>query len=179
MRFTETSVPGAFLIELETIEDDRGFFARSYCANEFAEHGLDPAVAQINMSRNHKRGTLRGLHYQAAPAEEAKFIRCIQGAIYDVIVDVRPDSAAYGRWFGAELSAENGRALYVPEMCAHGYLTLTDDAAALYHASEFYAPGTERGLRYDDPALGIEWPIEPQVVSAKDRSWPGFEALEG
>jgi dTDP-4-dehydrorhamnose 3,5-epimerase len=172
MRFTETSLAGAYLVDLERHEDDRGFFARAFCANEFREHGLNPAVAQINTSSNHRAGTLRGLHYQEPPALEAKFIRCVRGALYSVIIDMRPGSPSRLEWIGVELTAEGGGALYVPELFANSYVTLVDDTVALYQVSEFYTPGTERGLRFDDPALGIDWPIEPAHVSEKDRSWP-------
>ncbi|MEM1340702.1 MAG: dTDP-4-dehydrorhamnose 3,5-epimerase [Pseudomonadota bacterium] len=172
MEFTSTPLAGAYVIEQQQIPDDRGFFARAFCAREFEDHGLQPAVAQMNLSFNHKAGTLRGLHYQRAPATEAKCIRCLKGAIYDVIVDMREDSPTYLQHFGIELSAENRLALYVPDMFAHAYLTLTDGAEALYSVSEFYTPGVEAGLRYDDPALGITWPQEIAVISEKDRSWP-------
>ncbi|MCA0929569.1 dTDP-4-dehydrorhamnose 3,5-epimerase [Ruegeria profundi] len=172
MIFTETHLRGAYLVDLQEISDDRGFFARAFCANEFEKHGLKPAIAQINLSFNEKKGTMRGLHYQQAPATEAKFMRCISGAIYDVIVDMRPDSDTYLQHFGIELSVENRRALYVPEMFAHGYLALTDGAQAYYSASEFYTPGVEQGLRYNDPALGIQWPQPVTIVSEKDAGWP-------
>ena len=176
MKFSETPLKGAFVVDLEKISDDRGFFARAFCAREFEEHGLKPAVAQINLSCNEKKGTMRGLHYQAAPATEAKFMRCISGAIFDVIVDLRPDSPTYLQHFGTELSAANRRALYVPEMFAHGYLALTDGAQAYYSASEFYTPGVEHGLRYDDPALNIQWPMPVEIVSEKDAQWPLLNA---
>jgi dTDP-4-dehydrorhamnose 3,5-epimerase len=172
MHFEETNLAGAWLVDLKTMEDDRGFFARTFCAREFEKRGLKPAVAQINTSFNHSKGTLRGLHYQHPPAAEAKFLRCISGAVYDVIVDMRPDSPTFRQHFGVELSAANRRAIYVPEMFAHGYLALTDGAEVLYSASEFYTPGTEDGLRHDDPALGIDWPIPVTVISDKDASWP-------
>lgn len=172
MKFTATPLSGAYVIELQEIADDRGFFARAFCANEFKEHGLVSDLVQMNLSFNHKAGTLRGLHYQLPPATEAKCIRCLKGAIYDVIVDMRKDSPTYLQHFGIELSAENRTALYVPDMFAHAYLTLTDGAEALYSVSEFYTPGVEAGLRYDDPALGIDWPHEIVVISEKDRSWP-------
>lgn len=176
MKFTPTPLAGSYVIDVQEIADDRGFFARAFCAREFEEHGLQPAVAQMNLSTNHKAGTLRGLHYQLPPATEAKCIRCLKGAIYDVIVDMRADSPTYLQHFGIELSAENRTALYVPDMFAHAYLTLTDGAEALYSVSEFYTPGVEAGLRFDDPALGIEWPHEITVVSDKDRAWPLLEA---
>ncbi|MCK8465074.1 dTDP-4-dehydrorhamnose 3,5-epimerase [Aliiroseovarius sp. S1339] len=172
MKFKETPLKGAFVIDLEEIADDRGHFARAFCAEEFEAHGLKPSIAQINLSFNEKKGTIRGLHYQEAPAAEAKFLRCISGAIYDVIVDLRPDSPTYRQHFGIELSAENRTAIYVPEMFAHGYLALTDGAQAYYSASEFYTPGVEGGLRYDDPALAIDWPIPVTIVSEKDAQWP-------
>lgn len=172
MKFSETPLNGAFVVELQEVSDDRGFFARAFCAREFEEHGLKPVVAQINLSFNERKGTMRGLHYQQAPATEAKFMRCISGAIYDVIVDLRPDSPTYRQHFGLELSAANRKALYVPEMFAHGYLALTDEAQAYYSASEFYAPGVEHGLRYDDPALDINWPIPVESITQKDANWP-------
>ncbi len=172
MIFTETPLKGAFVIDLKEIEDDRGFFARAFCAKEFEFLGLKPAVAQVNLSFNKKKGTIRGLHYQDAPAAEAKFIRCISGVIYDVIVDLRADSPTYLQYFGIELSAQNRCALYVPEMFAHGYLALSNEAEALYSTSEFYTPGFEQGIRYDDPAVGVQWPIRVKIVSEKDASWP-------
>ena len=176
MLFTESPLPGAFVIDLQQRSDERGFFARSFCAAEFEAHGLTPAVAQCNLSFNHRRGTLRGMHYQTAPATEAKLVRCTRGAIYDVIVDLRPHSPTYMRHFGVELSEENRRALYVPEMFAHGYQALTDGAEVAYQVSQAYTPGCERGLRYDDPTLGIAWPIAVTTISEKDRTWPLIEA---
>ena len=175
MKFTETELQGAFVVDLEFHQDHRGGFARSFCAREFAEHGLKPTVAQCNVSFNYHKGTLRGMHYQLAPAAESKLIRCTQGAIYDAIIDLRPDSSTYMRHFGIELSADNHRALYVPEMFAHGYLTLTDDTEIYYQVGEFYSPGYERGIRYDDPAFSIEWPLPVTVISEKDKNWPPFE----
>jgi dTDP-4-dehydrorhamnose 3,5-epimerase len=171
MKFTETKLPGAFIIELEERVDSRGFFARTFCANEFIAHGLKPAVVQCNLSFNHKQGTMRGMHMQIAPATEAKLVRCTRGAVYDVIVDMRPESPTYLQHIGLELTADNRKALFVPEMFAHGYLTLVDEAEVFYQVSEFYTPGTERGLRYNDPALGIEWPIAVEVISDKDAAW--------
>ena len=176
MLFKETPLSGAFVIDLEEKPDSRGFFARSFCASEFEAHGLKPAVAQCNLSFNHRRGTLRGMHYQVARAAEAKLIRCTRGAIYDVIVDLRPCSQTYMQHFGVELSDENRCALYVPELFAHGYQALTDGAEVTYQVSEVYTPGCERGLRYNDPALGIQWPIPVTVISDKDKAWPLFEA---
>lgn len=171
MEFTKTPLQDAWVIDNKNISDDRGFFARAFCANEFQEHGLNPTIAQGNMSYNYKKGTLRGMHYQKSPAEETKLVRCTHGSIYDVIVDIRPDSPTYMQHYGVELSAQNRRALYVPEMFAHGYLTLTDDAEVTYLVSEFYTPGVEDGYRYDDPALGIDWPVPIEVVSEKDANW--------
>ena len=172
MRFAETSIPGAFVVDLDRREDDRGFFARAFCVEEFRAHGLEPAVVQANLSFNGRRGTLRGLHYQSPPALERKFFRCIRGATFHVVVDMRPDSDAYLRWFGVELSAESGRGLYIPALCAAGYQALTNEAEVLYLVSEFYSPEHERGVRYDDPVLAIEWPLPAAGVSEKDRSWP-------
>jgi len=159
-------------VELEHRSDNRGFFARTFCQQEFEAHGLNPNVAQCNLSFNEKAGTLRGLHYQTPPATEAKLFRCIRGAIYDVIVDMRPDSSTYLQYFGIELTAANHLALYVPEMFAHGYQALEDGTEVLYQVSEFYTPGVEQGLRYDDSALGISWPMPVTVISEKDQSWP-------
>lgn len=175
MRFEETPLSGAFAIDLELLEDDRGFFARSFCTREFEEHGLEPAVVQCNISYNHRAGTLRGMHYQLPPATEAKLVRCIRGAIHDVIVDLRPGSPTYLEHYGIELSADNRTALYVPTLFAHGYQALTDGAEVLYQVSTAYSPGHERGLRHDDPALGIAWPAPVTVLSDKDRGWPLLE----
>lgn len=176
MLFTETVLKGAWVIDLERREDERGFFARTFCAHEFSEHGLQPVVAQSNLSFNHRTGTLRGMHYQVAPAEEAKLVRCTNGAIYDVIIDMRPESPTYLQHFGVDLSSDNRRALYVPEKFAHGYQTLLDDSEVTYQVSEFYAPGHEQGLPHDDPAFEIQWPLPVSVISEKDRSWPTFRA---
>lgn len=178
MQFTQTKLQGAFIIDLEQKSDDRGFFARTFCAKEFAEQGLKPTVAQGNSSFNYKKGTLRGMHYQVAPATETKLVRCIQGAIYDVIIDMRPDSPTYMKHEGVELTAGNRRTLYVPELFAHGYQTLTDNAEVIYQVGEFYTPGYEKGLRYDDPAFGIEWPLPVSLISEKDAGWPLIEAKE-
>ncbi len=176
MRFIETRLAGAFTVDLEPRVDARGFFARTFCAREFADHGLKPVTAQSNLSFNHREGTLRGMHYQLPPAAEAKLVRCTRGAIHDVIVDLRPESPTYLAHIGVELSEENRHALYVPELFGHGYQALTDGAEVIYQVSEFYTPGEERGLRYDDPALGIEWPLPVSVISEKDGSWPAFES---
>lgn len=172
MRFQEATLDGAFIIDLERREDDRGFFARTFCMEEFGKHGLQSTMVQANVSYNKRRGTLRGMHYQAAPHEEAKLVRCTRGAIYDVIVDVRDGSATRMKWLGVELSTENGKMLYVPEGFAHGFITLTDDTEVNYQVSASYAPGFERGLRYDDPMIQIEWPVDVEVISDKDSTWP-------
>ncbi|GAA6619903.1 dTDP-4-dehydrorhamnose 3,5-epimerase [Scytonema sp. NUACC26] len=172
MIFTKTELQDAYIIDLDQKPDQRGFFARTFCAQEFEAHGLKPTVAQCNLSFNHKKGTLRGMHYQLLPAAETKLIRCISGAIYDVIIDMRPESPTYLQHIGVELTAENRRALYVPEMFAHGYQALTDGAEVVYQVGEFYTPGYERGLRYDDPFFNIQWPMEVTVISDKDKNWP-------
>lgn len=172
MIFTETPLQGAYLIGLEKRGDARGFFARTFCAEEFAAHHLATKFVQANTSLSAEPGTLRGLHFQRAPAEETKLMRCIQGAMWDVIVDIRPDSSTYLGSFGAELSAENGRQMYVPKGFAHGFMTLKPDTIAAYMVDEFYTPGVEEGFRWDDPALGINWPMDATVISDKDRIWP-------
>jgi dTDP-4-dehydrorhamnose 3,5-epimerase len=172
MRLTSTELAGTAIVDLELREDDRGFFARTFCREEFAAAGLEPLVEQCNLSYNHRAGTLRGMHYQLAPAEEAKLVRCTRGAIVDVIVDMRPESATYLQHVAVELTADNRRALYVPPMFAHGYLTLADGAEVVYQVSQAYTPGAEAGLRYDDPALGISWPVPVTVISPKDAAWP-------
>ena len=174
MIFTETPLAGAFVIALEPRDDDRGFFARAFCRNELAEHGLDSNVVQANLSYNHKRGTLRGMHMQKPPHGEDKMVRCVAGAIWDAIVDLRPDSPTFLQWFGVELSAANRLMLYVPKGFAHGYQTLTDGSEVLYMVTQFYAPGAERGLRWNDPAFGIPWPIEDPILSPKDADAPDF-----
>lgn len=172
MIFTELPLSGAFVIDLERRGDARGYFARTFCAQEFEAAGLVTRFLQANTSRSAETGTLRGLHYQRAPAEETKLMRCIAGAMWDVIVDLREGSPTYRQSYGAELSAENGRQMYVPKGFAHGFLTLQPDTIAAYMVDEYYTPGVEEGLRYDDPALDITWPIAAQVVSDKDQSWP-------
>jgi dTDP-4-dehydrorhamnose 3,5-epimerase len=174
MIFTPTRIPEAFILDLERRADARGFFARAWCAEEFAAHGLSTSIAQANLSFTDRAGTLRGLHYQLAPHEEAKVMRCTQGAIFDVIVDLREESPTCGEWLGVELSADNHRMLYVPPGCAHGYQALTDAAEVFYLVSTGYAAGAEHGIRYDDPAFGIEWPREITLVSEKDRGWPDY-----
>jgi dTDP-4-dehydrorhamnose 3,5-epimerase len=173
-----TNVPGVAIIELKLMEDDRGFFARTFCRQEFVDAGLEPLVEQCNMSFNHKAGTLRGMHMQVEPAPEAKLVRCTRGAIVDQIVDMRPGSPTRLQHVSIELTADNRKALYVPPFFAHGYQTLTDDAEVTYQVSHAYTPGTERGLRYDDPALGLTWPIDVAVISDKDRSWDDLAVQE-
>lgn len=175
MRFTETKLAGAFILDLELREDSRGFFARTFCQKEFEAHGLKPSVAQCNCSYNHRKGTMRGMHYQLPPAAETKLVRCTRGGIYDVIIDLRPGSSTYRQWVGVELTEQNRRQLYVPEMFAHGYLTLTEGAEVAYQVGEFYTPGYERGIRYDDPVFKIEWPVAIEVISDKDAAWPAFK----
>jgi dTDP-4-dehydrorhamnose 3,5-epimerase len=170
--FTETELPGAFVIDPCPIEDERGFFARSFCAEEFAAHGLPVHMPQSSVSYNRHRGTLRGLHFQAAPHTEEKLVRCTAGAIYDVIVDLREGSPTHHRWLGFELSAENRRALFVPRDIAHGFLTLADHTEVLYMISVPYAAGFERGVRWNDPAFGIRWPFEPVHIAARDAAYP-------
>lgn len=178
MKFIPTEIDGAFIVELEPHGDDRGFFARAYSVTEFAERGIDFPVRNANTTYTAVRGTLRGLHYQLPPAAEDKFIRCTRGAVYSVLVDVRPESPTRLQHVGVELSRENRRALLIPGMCAAGALTLTDDAETFYLVSADYAPDLERGIRFDDPALAIEWPIEVTSVSDKDRSWRDIDAEE-
>jgi dTDP-4-dehydrorhamnose 3,5-epimerase len=175
MIFTETELPGAYVIDLERREDERGFFARTWCADEYAEHGLNTRLVQANMSWNPLKATVRGMHFQHEPHAEVKVIRVTRGAIYDVIIDLRPDSPTYKRWTGVDLNAENGRALYVPEGFAHGFQTLEPHSEVHYLVSEFYTPGAEGGVRWDDPAFAIEWPpADERVISEKDQSWPDF-----
>jgi dTDP-4-dehydrorhamnose 3,5-epimerase len=171
LKFLPTLLAGAYLIELGLLEDERGFFARSFCQNEFRAHGLNPVVAQCNVSFNRKRGTLRGLHYQAEPLAEAKLVRCTRGAIWDVIVDLRKGSPTVRKSYSAELTAENRRALYVPVGFAHGFQTLEDDTEVLYQMSEFYHAESTRGVRWNDPALGIQWPLPNPVLSSRDQSY--------
>jgi dTDP-4-dehydrorhamnose 3,5-epimerase len=172
VKFTETELPGAWIIDLEPIGDERGFFARWYCEHEFQAHGLEAVTVQGNLSYNAERATVRGMHMQRPPSAEIKIVRCTAGAVHDVIVDGRPGSPTQWRSIGVELSAANRRALYVPRGFFHGYQTLTTDAEVMYQVSEFYAPTTEVGLRYDDPDLNLQWPLPAANVSEKDRSWP-------
>lgn len=172
MRFEPTKLAGAFIVETERHEDSRGFFARTFCANEFAERGLVSTFVQSSVSFNRQRGTLRGMHYQLPPACEAKLVRCTAGSLYDVIVDLRPGSPTYLQHIGVELTARNRRALYVPEMFAHGFQSLEDETEVFYQISAFFVPDKSTGLRHDDPRLGINWPLPVAVISEKDARWP-------
>jgi dTDP-4-dehydrorhamnose 3,5-epimerase len=174
MIFTETKLKGAFIIDIDPHEDERGFFARSWCEDEFKQHGLNPHLAQCNISFNKKRGTLRGMHYQVAPFAEAKVVRCTMGAIYDVIIDLRPNSPTNKKWLSVELTAENHRALYVPENFAHGFQTLSDNTEVFYQMTEFFHPECARGVRWDDSAFGVEWFSAPQIISNQDCEYPEF-----
>lgn len=175
MIVAETGLPGAYTIDVEPIEDERGFFARVWCADELARHGLETAVSQSSIAFNHGPGTLRGMHWQVAPHAEVKLVRCTQGSIYDVIVDLRPGSTTFGDWIAVELTAGNRRTLYVPEGFAHGYQTLEPATEVWYQMSTAYSPEAARGFRFDDPRFGLEWPEAAQrVISERDRSWPAF-----
>jgi dTDP-4-dehydrorhamnose 3,5-epimerase len=175
MRFDETGVAGAFVIHPERRSDERGFFERLWCRDTFARHGLSADFVQCNHSGSRRRGTLRGLHYQTPPHEEAKLVQCVRGEVFDVLVDVRPGSSTFGRWVGTTLTAASGAAVYVPAGCAHGYLTLSDESAVVYPVTAAYAPAFERGIRWNDPAFGIAWPdVGPLTLSDKDRAWPDF-----
>lgn len=175
MKFNETKLSGVFEISLEPNNDERGFFARTWCAHEFGQHGLDPVVAQCNVSFNEKKGTLRGVHFQSEPYPEDKIVRCVRGAIYDVVLDLRQGSSTFKEWIGVFLTADNRRALYVPKGCGHGLLTLEDQTEVHYQMSEFYYPELSRGVRWNDPAFQIEWPNQPSIMSERDRSYPDFE----
>ncbi|MCE7981218.1 MAG: dTDP-4-dehydrorhamnose 3,5-epimerase [Caldilinea sp. CFX5] len=174
MLFQPTKLADAYLIDLEKVTDERGFFARAWCVQEFAAHGLDTNLVQCNLSYNQRQGTLRGMHYQLAPFAETKLVRCIRGALYDVIIDLRPTSPTYRQWFGVTLSAENRTALYVPQGFAHGFQTLTDETEVFYQMSTVYAPAYARGLRWNDPCFDIKWPLPVTVMSARDQSYPAF-----
>ena len=174
MIWRETELAGAFVVESEPIEDERGWFARIYDEGELEQNGLATRFAQGSLAYNKERGTLRGMHYQADPHAEAKLVRCISGAVHDVIVDLRPASPTFKRWVAVELTAASGRMLYVPEGLAHGYLTLENESETLYLISAPYAPEAARGVRWDDPAFGIAWPDEPRVLSEKDKAWSDF-----
>jgi dTDP-4-dehydrorhamnose 3,5-epimerase len=174
MIFTETKLKGAWIIEIKKIEDDRGFFGRSWCRHEFEERGLNGNLCQINTSLTLKKGTIRGMHYQIDPYQETKFIRCTRGRIYDVIVDLRPNSPTFLQWVGNELSADNYKMVYVPENFAHGFVSIEDNSEVYYPVTQFYTPGAERGSRWNDPAFNIKWPVEIKIVSEKDRNHPDF-----
>jgi dTDP-4-dehydrorhamnose 3,5-epimerase len=176
--FTETRLTGAFWIDVDRLEDERGFFARTWCRREFAAHGLKSDFVQANISRNRARGTLRGMHYQENPHQEAKLVRCARGAVYDVIIDLRPESATFLGHLGMVLSEDSYRAIYVPEGFAHGFLTLTDGAEVVYEMSEYYAPAASRGVRWNDPLFGIQWPEPVVVISERDRAYPDFTVLK-
>lgn len=178
MIFTETKLKGAFIVDLERRNDERGFFARAFCQNEFREHGLKPIIAQANIASNLKKGTLRGMHFQYPPAAETKLVRCTRGAIVDIIVDLRPESRTYLEHIAVELNDDNMTALYVPERFAHGYQALRDGTDTSYQVGEFYTPDAEGGLRYDDPSLGLQWPLPVSVISPKDQAFHAFREIE-
>jgi len=173
--FKETTLPGAYILEPEKINDQRGYFTRLWCKRELQHHGLKSNLAQSNAGFSHRKGTLRGLHFQKAPHAEVKIVRCARGAMFDVIVDLRPESPTYKRWFGVELNEDNGRMLYVPEGFAQGYITLMDNTEMNYHTSEFYSSEAASGVRYDDPEFGIQWPLAATIISEQDRNWPLME----
>ncbi len=175
MLFSDAGLAGVYLLDLERQQDERGFFARTFCEREFAAHGLSTRYPQCNLSFNLRRGTLRGLHYQAAPHREAKIVRCSRGALHDVVVDLRPGSPSHGRWVAFLLDAESRRAIYVPPGCAHGFITLQDETEVLYHMGELYVAEAARGVRWDDPAFAIRWPLPPVVISARDRAYADFD----
>ncbi len=176
MKFTATKIPGVTIVEGETITDDRGFFARGYCAREFEAAGIMLVVAQTNLSHNAQKGTLRGMHYQAEPKPEPKLVSCTHGAIFDVAIDLRPESPGFCDWVGVELTESNGKSLFIPPGCAHGFLTLTDESRVNYLMGEFYTPDLARGVRWNDPAFRIEWPGEPEVISERDAGYPDFNS---
>ena len=178
MIFTETELTGAFIIELETKSDARGFFARSFCQREFVTHGLKPSIAQCNVAFNARKGTLRGMHYQTGINQETKVVRCTRGALHDVIIDLRPDSATFKRHVPVILTSENRKMLYVPEGCAHGFQTLEDDTEVFYQMGEFYVPESAWGVRWNDPAFRISWPLPNPILSERDQTWPDFSAGE-
>ncbi len=177
MKFVETPIPGVVVVHPEPREDERGFFARAWCQREFAAHGLNPALVQCSISFTRARGTLRGMHFQAPPHEEAKLVRCTAGSIYDVALDLRPGSPAFRRWHAVELSAAGRAMLYVPEGVAHGFQALQDDVEVFYQMSQFHAPESARGVRFDDPAFGIVWPLPVAAIAPRDRAWPLWDAL--
>lgn len=174
MKFTATKIPGVTVVEAEPIADERGFFARGFCGEEFAAAGLNLTVAQTNVSHNKRKGTLRGMHYQAKPKPEPKLVSCVRGGIFDVAVDLRPDSPVFRGWTGVELTESNRKALFVPPGCAHGFLTLSDETEVSYLMGEFYVADLSRGVRWDDPAFGIDWPDKPVLISERDAAYPDF-----
>ena len=174
MNFTETKLKGAFIIDVKRLEDERGFFGRAWCKTEFEDHGLNSNAVQANVSYNKLAGTIRGLHYQIEPFTESKTVRCTEGSIFDVIVDLRPESSTYKQWLGVTLTAQSFRMLYVPDGFAHGFITLEDNSAVHYMVTQYYTPGAEKGIRYDDPAFNIDWPLTPTVVSDKDLIHPPY-----
>ena len=174
MIFSETNLPGVYVIDAERKEDHRGFFARAWCQRELEQHGLNPRVAQVNAAFTPRSGGLRRLHFQLAPRQEVKIVRCTMGALFDVILDLRPESPTHKRWVGVELTADNRRMVSVPQGCAHGYQTFSDNTEMYYQTSEFYAPELARGVRYDDPAFGVAWPLPVTSISEADRSWPDY-----
>ena len=176
MKFQETALSGAYIIDIEPFEDDRGLFARAWCQKEFEVHGLNSSIVQANISQNRKRGTLRGLHWQRQPHAECKLVRCTRGSIYDVVVDLRPDSDTFQSWVGVELTEQNHRMLLVPEDFAHGFQTLDDNSEVFYQVTQFYTPDAECGARYDDPAFAIDWPLEVSSMSEKDAGWNSFDS---
>jgi dTDP-4-dehydrorhamnose 3,5-epimerase len=175
MNFIETPLEKVFVLELNRFEDERGFFARSWCREEFESRGLNPNLAQCSISFNRKKGTLRGMHYQIKPYEEAKLVRCTMGAIYDVVIDLRPGSPTIKKWFAVELSAKNHKTLYIPEGLAHGFVTLEDNSEVFYQISELYHPECSKGVRWDDPAFAIKWPTTPKIIAARDSGYEDFE----
>ncbi len=177
MVFKDTELKDAYIIELERLSDERGFFSRTYCEHEFREHGIEHHIVQANVSYNKVKGTLRGMHYQMQSYGEAKLIRCTKGAIYDVIIDIRPDSKSYKNWISVELNEQNHRMLYVPEGFAHGFITLEDSTEVSYQMSEFYKPGVGKGIRWNDPAFAINWPVAVSEISEKDKNWTDFKQV--
>lgn len=175
MKFTETPIRGAMIVELEKHEDHRGFFSRAFCKKEFENHGLENQIVQCNFSKSRKKGTLRGLHYQSEPHSEVKMVRCVNGSIYDVIVDLRKGSPTYKQWFGLKLSEENYKMLYIPKGLGHGFQTLEEDSVLFYMVTEFYNREAEGGVRWNDPAFGIEWPLDVSDISEKDKAYPDFK----
>jgi dTDP-4-dehydrorhamnose 3,5-epimerase len=178
MIFTPTTLAGAYLVDLERKEDERGFFARAFCQREFEDRGLRPVIAQANVGFNRRRGTIRGMHFQYPPSSETKLVRCTRGSIFDIIVDLRPESPTYLQHVAVELSVSNGRGIFIPERFAHGYQALEDDTETTYHVGDFYEPALEGGLPHDDPALGLSWPLPLSVISDKDRAWRPYAVVE-